>query len=673
MNGSVGSALRAMVWKEWRENGKWAMLAAIGLMLGILINVTETHGPFYYVVKVFEAYWAGFGLAMSAGSLIVAAALPFLQIFPEKRRDQWAFLIHRPASRGTLFWGKALAGVSLYLAATLVPAIIVGIWAATPGNLPGPFDLHFLSPALRSVAAGVLLYFGALLTALRPARWYGSRAVPALLAAVGAFGVSNGLSLFFLLPLGAAFITAAWGAFLADGDDSRQPLAGRIALRATLYAGFLGICLGAVGAVDSAYRTAHPYEGEATMEGFAVVRPNHIVRETYTRLKGSAVSYTLARLQGVDGREYPIDLHHPRQDDWLTFGYSLPTGDSHGSNDGFSFVTPINTYPELNRPHLSWYYIADKRWMEIYSLESRRLVGRFGPDGYRSVAEGTPRPFDDVPVSLADDRQPGIFAFRRHVYRLNSFDARGHLLPIEDRRLSLIYSAPPHTDILSTTVSTKIHPNANLAYVLTTTRGVQLLGGDGSPIALLSWGRGGAQNESVDADIVPQVDRSTANPDHYFFWFWPLDIHQPPTAAVTEVSGRGRVMQRVSMMRTAIPLRSDSPWYGLGAPLAAASIAAMSVSGSDKSVGAKLIAISLVTALACAALAWWLGARRGAGRRVQWAWIFVGFLLGPAALLTLIALRPWPARVNCPNCGKPRAVTHNLCEHLRCGVPAARA
>lgn len=46
-------------------------------------------------------------------------------------------------------------------------------------------------------------------------------------------------------------------------------------------------------------------------------------------------------------------------------------------------------------------------------------------------------------------------------------------------------------------------------------------------------------------------------------------------------------------------------------------------------------------------------------------WLAGGFLGGPAVLLTLIALREWPAREVCAGCGKKRVVDRDRCEH--CG------
>ena len=56
-----------------------------------------------------------------------------MQILPELRRDQWAALLHRPVPRGTIFFGKVIAGLLLYLLATAIPFLLsfFPIYAAT--------------------------------------------------------------------------------------------------------------------------------------------------------------------------------------------------------------------------------------------------------------------------------------------------------------------------------------------------------------------------------------------------------------------------------------------------------------------------------------------------------------------------------------------------------------
>ena len=95
----------------------------------------------------------------------------------ERQRDLWAFLVHRPATRTQIFLGKILAGVTLYLLAAGLPLAVYLIWMLTPGHVAAPLEWAMLQPAAVLFLSGILYYFAGLLTGLRQARWYASRAL----------------------------------------------------------------------------------------------------------------------------------------------------------------------------------------------------------------------------------------------------------------------------------------------------------------------------------------------------------------------------------------------------------------------------------------------------------------------------------------------------------------
>ena len=89
----------------------------------------------------------------------------------------------------------------------------------------------------------------------------------------------------------------------------------------------------------------------------------------------------------------------------------------------------------------------------------------------------------------------------------------------------------------------------------------------------------------------------------------------------------------------------------------------------DKGLPGVLL-LSLLSGLPAAVLAWLISRRCGDTRRGQIAWAFGVFWLGGYGVLLLLALRAWPARVTCPNCGRLRVVDRTECEH--CGAQFAR-
>lgn len=120
--------MRMMIWKERRENARWAALALVALSLALgyslyAAGLNTSSDPA-------GALWTGIAPVFLFGCPLLGAALGFAQVMPELRRDQWAFLVHRPVPRTTLFWGKAVTGLLLALGATALPLGLLGLWAA---------------------------------------------------------------------------------------------------------------------------------------------------------------------------------------------------------------------------------------------------------------------------------------------------------------------------------------------------------------------------------------------------------------------------------------------------------------------------------------------------------------------------------------------------------------
>jgi hypothetical protein len=114
----------------------------------------------------------------------LALALGFRQSAWEAGQGTYQFLLHRPMGRRAIFLTKLATGAGIFLACTAVPILLFTWWAATPGHHPSPFAWSMTSPAWQLCVVLPLLYFGAFLSGLRPARWYGTRLLP-LLAAAG--------------------------------------------------------------------------------------------------------------------------------------------------------------------------------------------------------------------------------------------------------------------------------------------------------------------------------------------------------------------------------------------------------------------------------------------------------------------------------------------------------
>jgi hypothetical protein len=174
--------MRALAYKELRE----VYLIALAALGGYLALVASLMGA-----KVFD--WVpmmpagthqvpfvgmGFIELFALISTGFALVLGFRQSAWESGRGTYLFLLHLPISREVVFLTKLAVGAGLLVGCAAVPILLYGAWAATPGHHAGPFSWDMTLPAWRLALLMPLLYLGAFLSGLRPARWLGTRLLP---------------------------------------------------------------------------------------------------------------------------------------------------------------------------------------------------------------------------------------------------------------------------------------------------------------------------------------------------------------------------------------------------------------------------------------------------------------------------------------------------------------
>jgi hypothetical protein len=111
-------------------------------------------------------------------SVLFALALGFRQSAWESAQGTYLFLLHRPVWRNAVFLTKLATGLSLFLACASLPLLLYGWWASVPGHHASPFEWSMTADAWKREFTTCLLYFGAFLSGLRPARWFGTRLLP---------------------------------------------------------------------------------------------------------------------------------------------------------------------------------------------------------------------------------------------------------------------------------------------------------------------------------------------------------------------------------------------------------------------------------------------------------------------------------------------------------------
>jgi hypothetical protein len=180
--------MKALVCKELREVfGITA--AALG---GYLVLVASLMGA-----KVFD--WVpgiprgaervpfvdgGFTTFFTFVSVLFAITLGFRQSAWESSHGTYLFLLHRPVFRSAVFLTKMATGIGAFLLCAGLPIVVYSAWVAMPRHHPGPFAWSMSEPAWQMALLMPLLYLGAFLSGLRPARWFGTRLLPLVASVV---------------------------------------------------------------------------------------------------------------------------------------------------------------------------------------------------------------------------------------------------------------------------------------------------------------------------------------------------------------------------------------------------------------------------------------------------------------------------------------------------------
>jgi hypothetical protein len=180
--------MRALVSKELREVVAIAA-AALGCYLALVVNLMGAK-VFDWVPGIprgtEDVPFAGGGFSgfFTFVSALFALALGFRQSAWESARGTYLFLLHRPLPRDLIFLTKLATGVGVFAVCAALPILLYAAWAAVPGHHPGPFAWSMTGSAWRLTFLMPLLYLGAFLSGLRPARWFGTRLLPLVAAVV---------------------------------------------------------------------------------------------------------------------------------------------------------------------------------------------------------------------------------------------------------------------------------------------------------------------------------------------------------------------------------------------------------------------------------------------------------------------------------------------------------
>ena len=655
--------MKSLFWKELRQSLQWAIAVLALMSLAAIYFAWETSHEFNFTFGYAPPFERFLQLSV-VGCPLAGLFLGVMHVVTERRRDLWAFLVHRPISRTTIMLAKMSAGLVLYFLAVGIPVAAANLWLAIPGNVPSPFYWPMVLPGLADVLTGAVYYLAGLLISMREAKWYGSRVLAVGVAIICSVIV---VSAWHFWIAGIAIIVAAgvlgvavWGSFVGGGQYGPQPAAAKAALGASLLTG-IAILFVIGGVVLTAIVTAAAGV-PPTSTSYQVTHDGEIVRFVQDRWN------RLVEITNLDGtRNMQLEREAKGDDRWYAMFIRFDT-----------VVVPNESNPDPNRVRgyrragtfyqlvgmegpTRWLYSFRERLVLVFDMEQDVLVGRLGPTGFKALPEAPVQRFGEAAVGL---QWGGVLAFKDVVCRL---DARKRTIEtlitlVEERVLCLTYLRSLEYDAL----------------VVVTDRTIRFLSRDGEELSTVDLEHDLGRYKNLQF-------AGSEDPERFYVWYsspyrLPTEASALPSHMIV-YGPNGALVAKHEL--PAIPWQGpnatwDEVGLGLTVPLAVMSTAfvVMIAQGDspfdpNSSVRGYVVVIFMsLMAIACAVVTVRLARRYAFSRGRRWGWSVFNFLAGPVGLALLWCLRDWPARLPCAACGKRRVADRDRCEHCESAFPS---
>jgi hypothetical protein len=649
--------MKTMIWKELRENARWAALAFFCLLLAETYALSSGRDHIGDLSTGLTLCSDSFLLVSAFGCAAIGAALGALQILPELRRDQWASLLHRPVPRHVIFLGKVVAGLLLYGLATGLPLLVSVIDVAWPGHFAAPFVPALARPAASDLFLGVVFYFAALLLSLHPGRWFGARGAIAL-GAVAVLVLHLQGDWPFVLPVlaAAAFFAAAWGAML--GPVALRSWMSRVALGAIMLTGVeAGLQIaGAVLRGGPQETTAIDYffsNFRIATDGSVFLSKrddqNHAV---LTDMQGNVVS----------------DPRYVSNEAENNFLYPCPFADRETarlralfprrSRSSFTYVEAVAGVSE--GPEI-WYKIAGERSYFVgYDRLSARRIGICDADGFKG-AEAIPRPF-------ANELQGESY---ESVPLLNWVGPQLYTFDFTERRMTAVFNAGSSTVYGASKYPATLREPSRIIIALPSE--IRVLDMDGAPLFTLPYGHplerwpniGVTATQdfgrtflqyspsyfslSKDADAVVHLDVMDAQGHFVATYAIPQTVRIIPPTWSTRIA---------DLANMPVPSLGSTLWANPREPNFWSTI--FHVPTDSKSVWLfELFTVAVFLGIAAVVQA----RKAGLSPANTGTWVALTLVFGVAGFLTYRLAADWPTRVRCPRCARPRPVRDSSCPH----------
>jgi hypothetical protein len=653
--------MKAMIWKELRENARWALLAGFALLVAEIYALTMERGAASSSWMSITLCGETFLMVSAFGCSAVGAVLGALQILPELRRDQWASLLHRPIPLEEILGGKMVAGLLLYAAAVCIPLLASIVYVIWPGAFPAPFVPGLTIPAISDLLLGLVFYVCALLIGLHPGRWIGTRGVM-VLAAIGILLTHLADGWPFALPVIAliVFFLAAWGAM--RHSLTRRPLLSRLAFGTIILFGIAAsLAMLGIGLRDIPLMQTFGY----FFTDFYIASDGAVFLQKQDGKGGS-------QLTDVDGKIVTDEKYVGNNSGLSLFpdfladrrvtqlGRFLRMGRS--SQNRVEMVQSNYSNPEL------WYRVAGKAPSFIgYNSLSRRRVGFFDEEGFKR-AGAIQRPFSSLPQGLPSQFLPHLYWIGPQIL---AFDfAERSMIPLINVGSDRIFGIQKFPNMseqqriaVALTSEVRIYdPNGTLLF--------------GIPYA-------------YPADRWPDVGLTATNDfSRIFVQYSNYTVNAEPVVHLDVLDGQGqRVATYTSPRIDIFPLRKT--WNErladmLKAPIPSALLSAWNAHRESKAdvdyeagipaallpqferelERGELVFLGVWTLVLCAiAVVWAKKAGLSTARIIRW--VALTAIFGIGGLLAYRLSTDWPVRVRCPQCARRRPIGEGTCPNCQ--------
>jgi len=652
--------MTAIILKELRENLKWAALGFLGLAAGLLYVLATSNENTSQVVTVLQP---AFLMVTSYGFSAVGAAIGALQIAPERRRDQWAALFHRPASSLAIWGAKLLAGMVLFFLTAGTALGVAVIYAALPGRFASPLFPAMLIPACSDLLLGLCAYLASVVLVLGT----GSRFVGRVLLAAAFAGI-------FMAQTALYSLSGAWGFWgtvvgtvllLAAATESIQRQTGGPRLRLVRAGSILLLVMGAHVLIDFlAPKIEQALFGKwvgFVYEQFAVSRTGEIALETYDPKLGRSNYIAL------DGTPFSPE----ESEKWLGnrvllfnlawFEIDDATYQRMVTDRGLRSPQDYLRQIGLEGPE-EWFLLPAQAWFVGFDGLSRRVEARLGEDGFERAPQSVP-PFDPPPRPAYYASAPRyLFWSGPDLYAVD-FLAREQRLLLNSGD-SPIFGARDLHD----------RDDAPPLFFVALADEFVVLNADGSERFRKAYARDPKEWTVLDVGANPALDRIYINylPDRYVR----MGAATVDTSVLQVLDSDGEEVDLLSFrMSEGTTFRRGL--YASLTPLAfqilstvrqelfPPVIAAWRGSPLSAADWLKLLLVSLVSATAV----WGWGLRVGFSRTPLAGWMLFAFAFGVPGLIAFRFAGDWPPRARCPACKKTRTLQSDRCRRCGAGWP----